>query len=100
MSDFDRLGGHRGHPIADVADLVVKRNLVVGLGIWVRLTTGGVLDSRHVAVVDHSMNAGQGSGRRVVDGDDPSVGVGAAENLGVQQTAHLKVVGERRVALY
>ena len=46
------------------------------------------------------MNAGQGSGRRVVNGDDPSVGVGAAENLGVQQTAHLEVVSERWVAFY
>ena len=83
-----------------MANLVVERDLVVGLRVRIGLTTGGVFDARHVAMVDHGMHAGQGSGRRVVDRDDSSMGVGTAQNLGVQKIPHLEVIGEGRVALH
>ena len=96
---LDGLGGHRGHPVADVANPVVEADLVVGMGVGPALPAGRVLDPGGVAVVQHGMHAGNGCGLRVVDAQDPGVGVGAAQHLGVQHPPGLDVVGERGVAL-
>ena len=62
LGRLDGLGGHRGHPVADVADPVVEAHLVVGVGVGPALAAGGVLDPGGVAVVQHRVDSGDGPG--------------------------------------
>jgi len=99
LGDRGRVGGHRGHPIAYVADLVVEADLVMRVRVGPALTARRVLDSLGVLVVQNRVHSGQRHSGRVVYVDDVGVGVRAAQHLGHQLATLGEVVGECRVAL-
>ena len=94
FGDPQRLGRHGRHAVAYEADLVVEADLVPRRGVRPGLTARGVLHPWRVAVVDHGVHAGQRPGLAVVDGQDASVCVRAAQHLGIQHVAQVDVVGE------
>ena len=100
LGELERLGSHRGHAIAHMADLVVEAHLVPRRRVGPALPTRGVLHPRGVEGVEHGVDPRQRSGLGVVDGQDAGVGVRAAQHLGVEHPARLHVVDERRVALH
>ena len=56
--DFWRLGGHGRYPIAHIAHLVIKTDLIPRWWIGVTLPAGGIFDAGHILVMDDGMNAG------------------------------------------
>ena len=87
------LGCHRGHRVAVVADLVDGQH-------------GRVLHQRAVVLLDvlevrgreHRHDPGMGLGRRRVDAEDAGVGVGAAQDPGVEHARVGQVGGVDRLA--
>ena len=75
------LGSDGGDAVADVADLGVEHEGVVGGRFGEALAGGAVGDARHVAVPKDGLHAGHGLGGGDVDGGDAGVGIGAPEHL-------------------
>ena len=67
FGDLDGVGGNRGHPVADVAHLVVEAHLVVGERVGVALAAGCVADSWHVPMMQDGFDTGQCERLRIVD---------------------------------
>ena len=99
LCDLRGVCGDGSDAVAHVADLVVKAALVVRLRVGEALSTRGVADPWHVLVVEHRPDTRQRPGLCVVDGNDSGMGMGAVQHLGVEQTADLDVVDERRIPL-
>ena len=89
---FLRLRRHRRHGVADVADPVgTERVLVLGDGEDAE-GHGQVLPR------EDGPHAGHRGGGGGVDGEDPRMGVGGAEQLAPEHPRQVEVVGEDRLA--
>ena len=97
--DLLRVGGDGGNAVTDETDAVVEADLVVGERVRVALSARRVSNAGHVAVMDDGMHTRQFESSRVVDRDDPGIGVRAVEDLGDECAGQIDVVGERRIAL-
>ena len=101
--DLDQLGralggllvhrGHRGHRVADHADLLHAERLLV-----LRDRQDAELHPRQVVAGDDRVDAGQGPGARGVDALDQGVRVRAPQQLAVGHARHQEVVGELGLA--
>ena len=80
--------------VAYEANLVVEADLVPRNGVRPGLTTRGVLHPGRVAVVDHGMYAWKRPRLAVVNSDNASVCVRAAQHFGIEHVAQVDVIGE------
>ncbi|MEJ2211151.1 MAG: hypothetical protein P8129_19210 [Anaerolineae bacterium] len=86
--DLGRVGGHHGHRVAQVADLVVAQHgpVVVDQAVSVA--------ARHVGVGQHGAHAGQSLGLAGVDGQDAGVGIFGPQRGAVQHALEGVIVRE------
>jgi hypothetical protein len=87
----DRRDG--GHRVADHADFLGAERFLV-----LRDGQDAELHPRQVRGRDDREDSRQGHGARGVDGPDPRVGVGAAQELGVRHARQEEIVGVFRLA--
>ena len=96
LGDVAILGRHRRHRLADVAHPVVgDRGLEHRRA---RPCRQRIADLGRIGAGHHAKHAGESGGLAHVDGDDPRVGMGAAQHGGVRHLRHVDVVGIEALA--